>query len=88
MKRNWYVKCDSAEEDAYYLISLTDEEAKAVVRFTDKAELIFGGGYCGSSYLLNPGHPFKTKEDALEWLDKYERSECTEEDLEYIDFYK
>ena len=59
----WYVRCNSAEEDSYAIVQLSEAEYKAVVKFLS-APLIFGGGYAGTCYIIN--HPFNTKEEALE----------------------
>lgn len=62
----WYVRCNSAEEDSYAVVQLNDSEYRAVVKFLN-AEIVSGGGYTGTCYIIN--HPFDTKEEALEAIE-------------------
>lgn len=62
MMSKWYVRCNSAEDDCYAIVNLTEDEYKAVIKFLN-ADNVYGGGFCGNCYIIN--HGFDTREGAL-----------------------
>lgn len=64
MNAKWYVRCNSAEEDEYYVVQLTEDEYKAVVKFINNADYISGGCHCGACHIIN--HGFDTREEAVD----------------------
>lgn len=62
MNNKWYIRCNSAEEDSYAVVQLTEDEYRAVVKFLS-AEALYSSGFTGYCYIINYG--FDTKEEAL-----------------------
>ena len=64
MKRMFYVVGRFAEDRGYGIVELTNAEARGIRRFID-ADVILGGGYCGSMGLSKG---FNTYDEAYDFM--------------------
>ena len=59
--RKWYVVCQHAEEFAYGVVALTDDELAGAKKMLDY-EVVASGGYCGGLYIEDAA--YDTEEQA------------------------
>lgn len=59
--KKWYVVCQHAEEYAYGIVALTDDELAGAKKMLDY-DSVAGGGYCGGFYIEDTA--YDTEEQA------------------------
>ncbi len=59
--KKWYIICQHAEEYAYGVVALTDDELAGAKKMLDY-EFVTGGGYCGGLWIEDTA--YDTEEQA------------------------
>lgn len=76
VNKKWYVVTYMAEDYAYTVIDLSDEELATIRRFIG-AEVVFEtGSWWSTPFIQNVNNPYSTKEDALASINELNNSSC------------
>lgn len=65
MEKKWYVISQSAEEDEYFIIELTAEQAATFQYIMENRKWVCGGRYCGHTYMYEES--FNTYDEAFDF---------------------